>query len=63
MRHSLFDADFNRRFKRTRLIMKIWGAFIAATSLAIAGFAIYLLTHPETVGAYFGRIINGFTGD
>lgn len=62
MRHDYFDADFTRRFNRTRLIMKIWGAFIAATSLAIAGFTIYLLLHPETVGSYVGRIVNGFTG-
>jgi len=49
---SLFEAR-QRQFRRFR-------AFIISVQVLMVVGAVYLFTHPETIGGFLGRIVAGF---
>ena len=58
-RHSLDPFEVNRRRMRLQFRM------IMAANIIMFGFivaaAAWLLTHPESIGAFFRAIVNGFS--
>jgi hypothetical protein len=65
------DYDFDKEFKDTEREIKFWSRFLnvfiaIVFVLAIGGVilqfsaGVYLLTHPETIGHFFGSIVKGF---
>lgn len=55
-------AEFRRSFDRTRRIVNVIQIITFALVFAGIGLLIYLLFHPEQIGAFFRAIVDGFAG-
>lgn len=64
-RNSPFaESEFDRSFRRAQRLMKIWFIFILCLVLTVfvgVSYTIYsVLTQPEIVGEFAGRIASGY---
>lgn len=58
--HSDFSKNFNRTRKLAKGIIVFNAVIILAVIVVIAALGVNILTNPESVGQFFGKILHGF---
>lgn len=56
-----FDREFDVMRRRHARLRRVTVTFIIISWTLIIGAAGWILTHPENVGGFIGRIVSGFS--